>query len=265
METILAYIEQYDWLIYIVGLLGVLLYLNIGRIAWQEARYSIFSLEREERRRDAQRAFLLAGMFAALVLTTAYLNMVVLRPAAPSNEMPVLGLAASPTPTPPIIGPTLTPIPTATPTLVIENTPTPLVPVQPPASPTPATTPTPTPTPQATPTPQVIPPNCPNPGVRILSPGMNQTVSGSVAIIGTANIPNFQFYKVEFAPGEQPADSAWAVIGDVVRQPVENGLLATWPAGAFPAGTYWLRLTVVDITGNFPPPCTVRVIVPAVP
>nr|WP_290665832.1 hypothetical protein [Ardenticatena sp.] len=263
METILTYVEQYDWLIYIVGILGVLLYLNMGRLAWQESRYSIFSLEREERRRDAQRAFMIAGMFAALVLTTAYIDTVVLRPVTPTGELPVVGIVLSPTPTPPIIGPTLTPVPTPTPTR--ESTPTPSRIAQVLASPTPQATPTPSPTPPATPTPQVVPPNCPNPGVRILSPGMNQSVSGNVAIIGTANIPNFQFYKVEFAPGEQPADSAWSVIGDVVRQPVENGVLATWPAGAFPAGTYWLRLTVVDITGNFPPPCAVRVIVPAVP
>lgn len=254
MNTLFLLLDQYDWVVYTICALGLLLYLGFARRAYREYRFSVFALEREEKWRETRQALAFAALFAGVAVFTLYVNGVMLRQnqaGTPVTFLPTL------TPTPLLIGPTLTPEPTATPTPL--PTPSP--------SPTPRATPTPvaSPTPVIQPTPQVVPPNCPNPGVRILSPGMNQTVSGTVAVVGTAKIENFQFYKVEFAPGDPPDPNAWAVIGDVVRQPVENGVLVTWPAGAFPPGVYWLRLTVVDQTGNFPPPCEVRIIVPAVP
>lgn len=75
--------------------------------------------------------------------------------------------------------------------------------------------------------------------------------------MGTANIENFQFYKVEYNGG-----SGFAVIGDLVHQPVNGGVLTSWNTAGFPSGTYTLRLTVVDVTGNYPAPCDVNVIIP---
>ncbi len=251
MDLILSLLDQYDWVIYIVSLLGILLYLGVARRAYREYRFSVFALEREEKFREARQAFLFAIFFAGIMGVTFYVNV------SPGRAVGApAALRATPTPTPVVIGPTLTPELTATPT----RTPTPR-PSPTPSAPRNTPTPVVSPTPAPSPTPRAVPPNCPNPGVRIVSPGMNQNVSGSVAVVGTAKIENFQFYKVEFAAGDPPDPNAWAVIGDVVRQPVENGVLATWPAGAFPPGVYWLRLTVVDITGNFPPPCDVRVVV----
>ncbi len=255
MNLLLLLLDQYDWVVYIVCALGLLLYLGLARQAYREYRVSVFALEREEKWRETRQALAFAALFAGIASVTLYVNQVVLR-REPSTR-PITAALVTPTSTPVLIGPTLTPEPTPT----LTPSPTPRRPPLRRATPTPATSPT----PAASPTPQVVPPNCPNPGVRILSPGMNQTVSGTVAVVGTARIENFQFYKVEFAPGDPPDPNAWVVIGDVVRSPVENGVLITWPAGAFPAGVYWLRLTVVDQTGNFPPPCEVRVIVPAVP
>lgn len=266
MDTIFHLLERYDWIIYIVGTLGILLYFAMARQARREHKFSIFALEREEKASEARRAFLIMLMFVGVVAVTAYINFIMLSsadgqtPAATGPEM---------TPTPLLVGPTLTPEPTATATPqgteIAVTVPTA---TQPP-SPTPTADteaePSPTPQPAASPTQQVVPPNCPNPGVRIVSPGMNQAVSGSVNVVGTADIDSFQFYKVEFAPGDPPQDDAWTTIQDVVRQPVENDVLITFPAGAFPSGTYWLRLVVVDETGNFPPPCRVRVRIPSVP
>ncbi len=45
----------------------------------------------------------------------------------------------------------------------------------------------------------------------------------------------------------------------VYNQQVENGQLGTLDTRAFAPGDYWLRLTVVDMTANYPPECTVRV------
>lgn len=263
MNTIFYFLQQYDWIIYIVGTLGILLYFSMARQARREHKFSIFALEREEKANEARRAFLIMLFFVGIVAVTAYINFVVL----PSGDGQTPATAGSEvTPTPLLVGPTLTPEPTATatppPTQVAVVIPT----ATQPASPTPdEVEPTSTPQPAASPTPEVFPPNCPNPGVRIVSPGMNQTIAGNVNVVGTAKIDGFQFYKVEFAPGDPPQNDAWTTVQDVVRQPVENGVLITFPAGAFPSGTYWLRLVVVDQTGNFPPPCQVRVRIPAVP
>ena len=43
--------------------------------------------------------------------------------------------------------------------------------------------------------------------------------------------------------------------------PVAGGALGSWNTGTVPAGEYELRLIVVDISGNYPEPCTVRLIV----
>lgn len=98
---------------------------------------------------------------------------------------------------------------------------------------------------------------CPSPGVQISSPGNGQHVSGAVDIYGTANIDNFQFYKVEYSGG-----GGFSVIGDLVYTPVSGGYLTTWNAGGFGSGTYTLRLTVVDVSGNYPAPCEISVIIP---
>ena len=69
---------------------------------------------------------------------------------------------------------------------------------------------------------------------------------------------NFQYYKIEYGAGEHPSN--WNVIGDLRRNQVSEGVLQSFNAAAFPPGVYFLRLTVVDLTGNFPiAPCAVRV------
>jgi len=100
---------------------------------------------------------------------------------------------------------------------------------------------------------------CPEPGVSITQPGTGARVSGRVVIRGTASRDAFQFYKVEYGQGESPTH--WNVINDIHRIPVTQNILEEWDTSGLPEGTYWLRLTVVDPTGNFPPPCEVRVIV----
>jgi hypothetical protein len=90
---------------------------------------------------------------------------------------------------------------------------------------------------------------------------VNQTVQGNVSIRGTANVDGFQYYKIEAAPGAKPADNQWTVVGQLHYNPVSGGVLETFNSGAYPAGTYTLRLVVVDRTGNYPEPCRVTVVV----
>ena len=89
-------------------------------------------------------------------------------------------------------------------------------------------------------------------GAVITSPRGPVVVRGSVLISGTAMHGNFDFYKVEYAPGVNPADNQWILIGSTHASPVQNGLLETWHTqGRVPDGTYSLRLLVVKRDGQF--------------
>ena len=68
---------------------------------------------------------------------------------------------------------------------------------------------------------------------------------------GSALHPQFDFYKVEFGPGEGPADDQMAIIGAIHNEQVTNNVLETWDTTIIPDGTYTLRLRVVDVTGNY--------------
>jgi hypothetical protein len=101
-------------------------------------------------------------------------------------------------------------------------------------------------------------------GVGISSPRESgDPVRGRVNISGSASIPNFQFYKVEYAAGNNPADTSFRnMAADVHRTPVPSGLLEVWDTTGLPDGPYTIRLTVVDIRGNFPcPPLVVHSVI----
>lgn len=85
--------------------------------------------------------------------------------------------------------------------------------------------------------------------VQITKPEMGEQVRGQVAIIGSATVGAFQFYKVEFGVGPNPQQ--WAVIGDLHDSPVVNGQLAVWDTTALPDGVYSLRLQAVKQDGNW--------------
>jgi len=91
-------------------------------------------------------------------------------------------------------------------------------------------------------------------------------VQGQIRVEGSARIPNQQFYKLEWAPEPVPSDFEWRVFAGKTgaESQVVHGLLGTWDTTSVPDGSYSLRLTVVDITGNYPcPPVIIRQIVVA--
>lgn len=244
-ERALQFAAQYQWWLY--GFLGLLLlfYLRRAIAARQQGRRSIFKLEQEQSRTRYSRSIivvLLTLLLAAAIFgLTNFLGPELLRPPEPTPKE-TAGPLSEPTLTPTPLPPTITPTPTAT---------------KPPA--TPLVVATPTPKVVATVTPAVRPPSCPDPGARITSPGVNQTVRGDVQVRGVANIADFQYYKIEVAAGANPGDQGWSVVGVLHYTPLEGGVLETFNSGAYPPGVYTLRLVVVNMSGNYPEPCRVTV------
>ncbi len=85
--------------------------------------------------------------------------------------------------------------------------------------------------------------------VEITSPEIGEQVRGRIPIMGSASVPSFQFYKVEFGIGPNPQE--WSVIGDLHYEPVIDGQLEIWDTTTLPDGVYTLRLHGVKQDGNW--------------
>jgi hypothetical protein len=232
--------------VWFYGVIAVaaLVLLRFAIVARRERQQAAFSLEREaalNRTHNLLRlALLLLLLMGAIWAIGRYL--------APAVE-PIIA-QADPTPTPVFL------IDTPTPTLLpATETPT----ITPTFTPRPRATPRPIPTtPPATPAlPAVVRPSCPDPRAVILEPGVGQRLMGPVQMIGTAQVDNFQYYKIEFKPASAPGDFNFYLRRE---SPVPNGPLGAWDPAGLPPGEYLLRLVTVDMTGNFGE-CTVRVVV----
>lgn len=86
-----------------------------------------------------------------------------------------------------------------------------------------------------------------NLSIAITYPKPRSIMSGCVVVKGSADIDNFNGYKLEFSSVSSP--DVWAPIVDKSTQPVEDGILAVWNMGD-PDGKYNLRLTVSNTSGE---------------
>jgi len=86
-----------------------------------------------------------------------------------------------------------------------------------------------------------------NLSMAITYPKPSSIISGSVVVKGSADIDNFDSYKLEYSTVSSP--DAWAPIVDRSTQPIDNGLLAIWSVGN-PDGQYNIRLTVSNTSGE---------------
>jgi hypothetical protein len=246
MAVVIDLIREFSPWIYGACAIAALWYLRVVLVARRDRRYAVFALEREQ---ALNRVF---GAWGAafgiiLVMGAVYaLSTVVFRAIEPQlaadrpTATPAFAVAAAGTPT-------------ATPTLPepdVTTTPTettqPARPTRRPTN-TPASIP---PTPPPSPAPQVQRPRCPTVNAVITDPGIGQVSSGPVAIFGTAIVDDFQFYKLEYGAGDNPAVWSYFGGGDA---PVVNGRLGT--LNVLPPGTYSIRVVAVDLSGNFPAPC----------
>ena len=134
-------------------------------------------------------------------------------------------------------------------------------------TPTPTLSPTPTPRPPtATPTPIPPPPtprppsnNCPDPAnTNITYPLNGQTIQGIVPFMGTAHLNNLVYYKFEYKPAASPT---WQYLTQFDYTWVQNDKLMDFYTSTIAPGLYDFRLIVIDKSGNYPPPCEIRVTV----
>ena len=96
----------------------------------------------------------------------------------------------------------------------------------------------------------------PTPGCEhVITPRRGDTLSGTVYVKGTAEHPNFWYYKLEY---RHDGLDDWHYLSGQ-HSTVQKNVLGTWNTTALPNGSYHIRLVVVDLTGNYPPPCEIPV------
>jgi hypothetical protein len=238
--------------------------LTLIRIIWVTRREAAITTNVRERADANLRAtFALIGLmvvFTVALATTFLATGRQLSPpptetTAPSRAVTtVVSRSISPSPPPTLA---FTPTSTNTPAAILSPAPLP--------TPTPVGTPTPQPTPtvavevQPSPTPELsqdLPPNCADLGVRITEPSPGAHLTGIATITGSATVENFDYYKLELrSPGEE-----WVYLLHSTQAVIE-GVLGQWDTVIVGPGEYELRLVVVDVTGNYPEPCAIQLVV----
>jgi hypothetical protein len=98
------------------------------------------------------------------------------------------------------------------------------------------------------------PPVCVPGKIEWTSPKDGEEIKGSVELKGTANIPDFGFYKYEFSQD----NVNWTTM-QANREIVNNGVLGVWDTTLRIPGDYYLRLVVYDNQETALPACIVKV------
>ncbi len=223
MEEALSFFRAFEVWIYLLLGLGELLYIRKFILAWQELRGAAFGLERE----SAQTRLNQSASVMVLLLTMTITEFVMVSFVAPA----VPGA-----------------IPLLTPTLNILATPTITLPA--------TTLQTTNPSSDNSSLNMAVQSNsgCAPGQIEIAFPESGQEVNGVIGVVGTANIPNFGFYKFEI---KRPDETDWLTIqaGNTV---VQNGKLGDWDTTRLTPGDYQLSLVVVDNQAKASPACTIQ-------
>lgn len=190
------------------------------------------------------------------------------QPRSPTASQTTTTLPTMTAPATATVPPTATISPTAAPSLTIPpSTPAPSQTASPTATFT-RIPPTPTNLPTATAT---LPPGAtcqqnPNGQITYIQVGPRkisefqylQTLSGNVYFYGTADRPNFWYYKIESSTDRK----GWTIIGHLVSgRTLNNELAIAWDTTLVPNGNYWVRMMVVDKSGGYYEPCEIPIVV----
>ena len=222
MGPVYRTLANYEPLIYIALAIGGLFAFRRMWYSWREWRDSVYGLEREFALRRLGQATAAAFLILALVFVEFFIATFI----APS--LPATDILATPT-----LDLLLTPQETLSPEQATQ------------AALSPVTQPVPSGMSGCIPGQIMI--TAPEPG--------GDPLSGTVEITGTANTPNFGFFKYEVTPrGSQN----WATIS-AEREPVVNGVLGQWNTTSLSNGDYFLRLVITDNVGVPLEPCVIAV------
>lgn len=226
VNALLQFFAKYEPFIYLVLGIGAFFSLRSLLKAWSEWRLAVFGLEKEL---VAQRVRV-SGVFLLLFLMIGLSQFCVVTFIVPF--LPAAAFLA--TPTVDLTRQAATPLP--------EN-----------VTPNPGVTNTPAPPPGSI--------GC-VPGQVILSlPEPGQEIQGKIVLTGTVNLPDFGFFKYEYAP---QGSEQWSTIaaGDKI---IVDGELGAWDTSGVTPGDYQLRLLVTNNLGEALPACIIPVRVVAVP
>jgi len=225
MAAILHFFTSYKVLIYLLLLFGLMFAIRGLVRARRETGESLYGLEREVAHRHMSQAVAALSIIAFLAIAELVLTIFL------APNLPAISLLGTPT-----MNPLITPTNTISPELLAAIG---------------VITPEPTPTAQTT--------GCIPGQIMITSPKPGDAIKGSVKLLGTANIPNFGFYKYEFSP---LGSDVWSTI-EANNEVKLDGELGSWDTSEVSPGDYNLRLVVTDNQYNVLPPCIVPVQVAA--
>jgi hypothetical protein len=90
----------------------------------------------------------------------------------------------------------------------------------------------------------------------LTQPESGERLTGEVEVLGTANVPNLAFYRIEISG--VATNGAWVTL-NVGNEPKVNGRLGVFNVNSYQAGEYAFRLVVSDNLGNAFPPCAIAV------
>lgn len=221
MGPVYRTLASYEPLIYIALAIGGLFAFRRMWRSWREWRDSVYGLEREFALRRLGQATAAAFLILALVFVEFFIATFI----APS--LPATDILATPT-----LDLLLTPQETLSPEQATQAALSPVT--------------------------QSVPSGmsgCIPDQIMITAPEPGTDVSGTVEITGTANVPNFGFFKYEVAPrGSQN----WATIS-AGREPKIDEVLGPWNTTSLTNGDYFLRLVITDNVGESLEPCVIAV------
>ena len=220
MVEIIRFFTTYAAVVYIILALGMIIATSRLRRTWRERKKSVFGLEQELAQHKVNQAIAML-----VIITLLFIGEVIfeafLAPTLPASLLlatPTLGIAGIPTST---LSPEMA-------TRV-------------------ALTPAPTPIPGAV--------GCVPGQIIITAPIPGQEIIGQITVKGTADIPNFGFYKYEVAPA---GSENWStILAD--REAKVDEALGLWDTTEITPGDYLLRLIVTDNSGEALPPCIIPV------
>jgi hypothetical protein len=220
MGLVYRSLALYAPLIYIaIAIFGLFVFRRMWRV-WREWRDAVYTLEREFALWRLARATALGFVTLALLFVEFYV-VTFIAPSLPASDLlttPTLDLLASPQPTL-----------SSADAIALVLTPT--QPLQTGMS------------------------GCVKDRIMITSPRPGGTISGVVELVGTANVPNFGFYKYEVAP---VGTENWATIG-ADREPKKDQPLGRLNTLSLSNGEYFLRLVITDNVGGALEPCVISV------